>query len=333
MKKPERQSLIRLLDAAGEAMQAGLPPEAALAIAIADEGSQVPPALREALADVTREGERPAERLAGTVGANCEAWLRQIDALPSQGVGLTLIAEALPHARKLPAGAVLIVVDLIALLAVSLLVAFFIAPTWIEMFGNIGATLPLPTRAAVAAAYAMVPVMLLLLGAAVLSQFWLRRAQSLGGLADRIDRLLLALPVVRHWLRIRESSRVARWLSLGRGSALAAFDALSEAGAGTLPGRLAARVAADLREGVALADALDRAGAFLPGLASVLRNAEQLEGQPFARFLERYAIVTARREGASLEKLIFTAHAATGVLVGLYVIAMYLPIFKMGSVV
>ena len=333
MNKLERQSLTRLLEATGEAMQAGLPAAASLAIAIADEADRMPKSLREALADVSEDGAQPAIRLAGTVGANCEAWLAAVEAGPAQGTGLVLMAEALPRARRLPAGAVLVMADLFALLAVSLLIVLFIAPTWIELFQSMGATLPAPTRAAIVVAYAAAPVTLALFGVAVLSQLWMRRAGALGPFAVRIDRLLLNLPVVQVWLRIRESSRAARWLSLGRVTAQAAFDALAEAGAGTLSGRVAARVAAQLRAGKNLPDALEATDAYLPGLANVLRTAERQEGQPFARFLERYAQVTARREGASLEKLILAAHLVTGVLIGGYVIAIYLPIFKMGSAI
>ena len=122
MNKPERQSLTRMLEATGEAMQAGLPAAASLAIAIADEGDQMPQSLRDALADAAREGGQPALRLAGTVGANCEAWLASVESGPAQGTGLVLIADALPRARKVPAGAVLVIADVVALLAVSILI-------------------------------------------------------------------------------------------------------------------------------------------------------------------------------------------------------------------
>lgn len=333
MNKPERQSLTRLLEATGEAMQAGLTAGESLAIAIADEGDQMPKSLREALADAAKEGGQPALRLAGTVGANCEAWLAAVESGPAQGAGLALIADALPRVRKVPAGAVLVIADIVALLAVSILIAAFIAPTWVDLFAATGSRLPAPTRVAIGVAYAMIPMTLALVGAALLAQLWLRRAKSLGGLTHRIDRLVFRLPVVNGWLRIRESSRAARWLSLGRGSALAAFDALAESGSGTLSGRVAARVAARLREGQSLPDALEATDACLPGLVNVLRTAGEQEGQAFARFLERYAFVTSRREGASQEKLILIAHLITGVIIGGYIVAIYLPIFKMGSAI
>jgi hypothetical protein len=333
MNTQERKSLIRLLEATGEAMQSGLPAAAALEIAIADELSAMPQSLREALADAGSPGADPALRLAGIAGANAESWLARVEAGAPQGAGLALIAEALPRARRLPGGAVLIIADLAVLAVLSVIVTFFIAPTWIELFSSMNMTLPAPTRVAVAVAYAMIPVSAALVGLMVVAQLWLRRAGALGPWAARIDRLLLNLPAAGDWLRTRETVRAARWLALSRGAELGAFDAMAEAGAGTLGGRVAARVAASLREGKPLPETLESAGAFLPGFARVLRTADAHEGQPIARFLARYAQIASQRETGSRERLILAAHFVTGVVIGSYVFAIYLPLFKMGSAI
>jgi type IV pilus assembly protein PilC len=249
-----------------------------------------------------------------------------------KGELLTLLSEEIRQRRGSSAVFMLIVADFIVLALLSVIYAVFLAPVWSEMMESFGAELPAPTRFA----FLLGRILAILAVVGVFAAIALRVGSRLaphGVVLDFMDRALRRIPPIDAYARTSLSVRWARCLSIGSLAPGGIARAMAEAGGRSARGRAAARLAREL-DHHGLAEAMARTDAFLPGFVNLVRAQEQRGALAQSRsLLGRYATVTANREDSSLDRMLLTAHFVTAIIVCIFVIGFYLPIFKLGSIV
>ncbi len=226
----------------------------------------------------------------------------------------------------------------IAIVVVGLMLVY-VVPEFERMFAGYGAELPPLTRAVVGLsgslresgpAWAAAAVA----GTGVL--IWMRRRMR--GARDLEDRLKLRLPLIGGLFARAAMARFMRTLATLLEAGLPAVEAL-DAAAGACGNRVYEAVIRRTREEVAAGQGLRRAMTYPailpPALGRMMGVGEETGrlGEMCAHLAERYdeeLQTAADRMGALLEPLLMTI---LGVLVGGLVLAMYLPIFGMGSVI
>ena len=222
-------------------------------------------------------------------------------------------------------------------LVVTVVLLTRVVPTFAETFAGLDAELPLFTQFVLQlsdlalARWRQAAIVL----AAVAAALWLpRRAPWATALRQR---MLLRLPVVGPLLRNAAIARFARTLAtlFRAGAPLTdALESVADATGNVVYAAAARAIREDVRNGQSLAGAIRAAQLFPPMLEQLVGIGEEsgaLDGMldKCASFFEEDVESRVDRLTALLEPFIM---AALGLLVGGLMIAMYLPIFRLGSV-
>lgn len=335
MTPKQRQALSAILGTVGESLAAGMTPADAALLIDADDLRRLDAATRAAIENARSSPALASElplALARAAGPRSEAWVRMLPETARQGEALSVLAEELWRPRRVSAVFILIVADLIVLGVVGLVFAIFIAPTWNELLEGLGAVLPMPTRLSIWLGQAITILVALGLVAAIVFRVSARVRPS-GAFTDALDRVVRRLPVMRRYLRLRQSVGLAQWLAIGP-EPLPLVRAMAEAGRPLSLGPVGRELQRRLEANVKLSQALGESDAFEPGLAEIVRRLEE-KGYASSQhlLLTRYAAVNEGREGPALDRLVLAMHFATAILIGIFVIGLYMPIFKLGSVI
>ena len=222
--------------------------------------------------------------------------------------------------------------------AVTAVIMVWVVPQFKQVFQDFGAELPLPTLVVMAISEFMVDWWLVMVGAliggsALVFRAW-RRSPAMQAATDR---LLLRLPVLGG---ILTKAIVARWagtLATMFAAGVPLVESLGSVGgaAGNAVYHEATqRIAAAVRGGTSLATAMQQAKVF-PAMAVQMVAIGEESGalddmlRKIAEFYESEVDAAVASLSSLLEPLIMVV---LGVLIGGLVIAMYLPIFKLGSV-
>lgn len=230
-----------------------------------------------------------------------------------------------------------------AVLAVAFIVTavimVWVVPAFKDVFESFGAELPLPTRMVIALSDQFVKygyLVLIALGVvAVLSVRAWRRSPALQASTDR---LALRLPLFGDVIR---KAVIARWTStlstmFAAGVPLVeSLDSVGGASGNAVYLDATRRIAAAVRTGTSLHAAMQSTNAFPAMVTQMVAIGEEsgaLE-QMLSKVAEAYEeeVDTAVASLSSLMEPVIMV--VLGVLIGGLVIAMYLPIFKLGSVV
>ena len=336
MRRKDRRPLSAILSGAGECLASGMTASEAAVLVDPDDCASLEPKTRTSiettLASDVLVTQLPVV-LAAAVGPRCEAWVRSLPDTQLQGEVLSLFADELWRPRRVSAVFTLIAADLVVLSVVSFVFAFYVAPTWIELMRSFDAELPVPTRIAIG--LGQVITVLVVLGAATFAAMRLSvRLRPSGALTAMVDRAVRRLPVASQVLRLRQSVGLARWLAVGEPEPVSLVRAMAEVGSPMSLGPAARQLESHLGHGVRLSEAMNRAGSFLPGLSKIVRSLEDGGDPPAWRaLLTQYVAATAGREGPALDRLLLAAHFVTAIIVAIFVLGLYIPIFKMGSVI
>ena len=211
-----------------------------------------------------------------------------------------------------------------------MLFSVFVAPAFQGMFDAFGADLPAPTMLAMGIAkWVLAPAAVLLALILVIGWLWKRQPQLLGRFSGRIDDATRRLPVFGRSMQVIQTQQLAAWLAAcgTTGDVQQELECLVElAGPGQF-GREVAGVAHAMAGGKSLADAVAVA-AWLPGLALLLRSSPNNVAA-----LTTYSHSLDAKSDLVMARLTLITQIVVGLIVGFFVIAMYLPIFKMGSLV
>jgi type IV pilus assembly protein PilC len=330
MNKKQRSLLAAQLRQFCELKRSGVRSETALRIAVADNS-------------VTRKPNVDSLQAASLVGILPDKLPRLRSLLSGSDEERTLaLACAAANVLDEPSQRSGAWSSLYASIAVTGVVVIFfslsVAPAFKDVFDSFGGELPSITLLALfLAQWVFGPLGAVLLVLVMAKAIWTVRPQWMGGLTQRIDALMKNLPKFGYATRVTHTRLLAEWLAAGGagGDILERLNCLIELSGSGLFGRLVTSLLQAMQEGQSLAQAT-ATQPWLPGLAMVLLDAETdlKEGQ-FAveKGLSAYAAGLDDRSDAIVASLTLTAQLIVGAIVGFFVVAMYLPIFKLGSVI
>jgi type IV pilus assembly protein PilC len=222
---------------------------------------------------------------------------------------------------------------------VTIVLLIFVIPQFESLFKSFGADLPAFTQFVVNMSYGVQDYgiyIAIVVGGAAYAFFWFKKRSR--PMQEYLDRILLKLPIVGPILVKSAIARFARTLATMFAAGVPLVEALtSVAGAtGNIVFEIATlKVRDEVSTGQRLQRAMENTGLFPNMVIQMIAVGEEsgsldAMSSKVADFFE--ADVDAAVDGMSslIEPLIM---AILGVLVGGMVIAMYLPIFKLGSVV
>ena len=322
-------------------LEAGMPLVQAMAI-LAEQ--QENPTLRETLGgikDDVEAGSTLAEAMrkhpkvfdqlfvnmiaAGEAGGILDVILQRLSVFVEKIVKLR---RALISASVYPGVVITVAVGIVVAIMV------FVIPTFAELFKNMNATLPLPTRIVMAisdfmASY-IVPVILLFVALGVMGQRYY--ASDAGHL--RIDGLILQLPIfgplIQKIIVARFSRTLGTLLSSGI-SILEALDITARTAGNLVIQNALLEAKRDVQEGKTLVDPIKKAALFPPMVTQMIGVGEQTGEldqmlQKLADFYEEEADAAIADMLTLIEPVMIVF---LGAVIGGIVISMYLPIFSL----
>ncbi|MCK4545836.1 MAG: type II secretion system F family protein [Candidatus Eisenbacteria sp.] len=229
------------------------------------------------------------------------------------------------------------IVTMIALLATSFLLIFVI-PTFTKMFSDFGGQLPLVTRIVVAMSDFLIGYWWLLLALILGGRYAFMRYRATEKGREKVDRLLLKMPVLGTVLRKGAVARFTRTLGTLQVSGVPILEGLS------ITARTAGNVVLEkailntrdsVSRGETLTEPLKESGVFPPMVVQMVAVGEETGAldQMLTKIAEFYEdeVDTAVDGLTSVIEPVMMVFL--GGLVGGMVIAMYLPIFKMITVI
>ncbi|TDN45310.1 type IV pilus assembly protein PilC [Curtobacterium flaccumfaciens] len=230
-----------------------------------------------------------------------------------------------------------VVVLVMSLVAVVVMLVF-IVPIFQKMFSSLGGQLPLPTMLLVYASHAMVWVGPILLVAIVLGWLWWRGNKNTDRVRGFVDPIRLRLPVFGELSRKIVIARFARNFSnmIGAGvPILQALQIVGEVSNNFVVQRALERVAESVRKGESIAVPLAAEKVFpemVSQMVAVGEDAGSLEVmlEKIAEFYDNEVETTTEALTSLIEPLLI---AFLGVVVGGMIVALYLPIFKITSLI
>jgi type IV pilus assembly protein PilC len=231
-----------------------------------------------------------------------------------------------------------IMIILVAVL-VTAIIMIFVIPSFKSVFTSFGADLPAPTLVVIAMSDFMVAYWYVILGIVFgtfyfLLQAWRRSPK----VKAAVDRALLKLPVLGEMLQKASIARWSRTLATTFAAGVPLVEALDSVGpaAGNWVYKEATKqVQNEVNIGTSLAQSMQNTGVF-PNMAIQMTSIGEESGSldsmlsKVADYYEREVDETVDALASLLEPMIMVI---LGVVVGGIVIAIYLPIFKLGQVV
>jgi type IV pilus assembly protein PilC len=224
-------------------------------------------------------------------------------------------------------------------LIVSAILLIFVVPTFEDVFKNFGADLPALTQVVVGMSRFMVSwwwlILIILVGTGVGLVMLKKRSQAF---ADLLERAMLKLPVIGQILHNSAIARFSRTLAVTFKAGVPLVEALdSVAGAtgSTIYEKAIHRIKDDVAVGYQLNMAMKQVNLFpnmVVQMAAIGEEAGALDTMLFkvAEFYEQEVNNAVDALASLIEPMIMVF---LGTVVGGMVIAMYLPIFKLGAVV
>ena len=221
---------------------------------------------------------------------------------------------------------------------VTSILLIFVIPTFAEMFADFGAALPAPTRIVMKISDFFVEYWALIFGSGILSWWMFKRFMNTSRGKEVMHPLFLKLPVFGEIIRKVAVARFSRTLGTMLSSGVPILDALSIC-ARTSGNKVVEKeitgVRASISEGKPLTEPLLKSVVFPPMVVQMINVGESTGAldamlSKIADFYESEVenAVTAMKQLIEPIMILFL-----GTLVGGLVVAMYLPIFKLGSVI
>jgi type IV pilus assembly protein PilC len=227
---------------------------------------------------------------------------------------------------------------IVVAIAVVMVLLIFVIPVFETMFKDMGASLPAPTQIVVNLSRMVKSTIHLMIGALVLVVFLFKRYYKTQNGKRKVDALVLKLPIFGI-LTIKASvARITRTLATLLSSGVAILESLTIVAkvAGNKVVEEALVVARSrISEGRSMSEPLEESGVFPPMVVQMIQVGESTGAldtmlNKVADFYEEDVDNLVTNMTAMMEPLIMMF---LGVILGGLVIAMYLPIFKLGGAV
>ncbi|MCL2020663.1 MAG: type II secretion system F family protein [Betaproteobacteria bacterium] len=228
---------------------------------------------------------------------------------------------------------------IVAAILIVTLIMIFVIPAFKELFSGFGAELPVPTVAVITISDFFIDywyLIIAILGGGPIAFFWmLKRSEKL---QHTMDRLGLRLPLFGELIRKSVIARWSRTLATMFEAGVPLVEALDSVGgaSGSVVYRDATRkVQSSVSTGTSLTNSMQQVGLF-PNMVVQMVSIGEESGSlstmlgKIADFFEEEVDQMVDALSSLMEPIIMVV---LGVLVGGIIIAMYLPIFKMGAFV
>ena len=305
-------------------------------------------AMRRTLADVREhvaQGGTLADGLKKAPKAFDELYVNMVAAGEAGGI-LDIILERLANymeksdriRRQVKTAMIYPAVVVFAAMIVTAILLIFVIPTFADMFKDFGAALPAPTRIVMSLSDFMVSYWYVIVLGFGSSFYFLRKFLRTERGKDMLHPLLLKTPVFGDILRKVAVARFSRTLSTMISSGVPILEALlicSRTAGNKVVEREVSGVRSSISEGKSIAEPLQDSVVFPPMVVSMIAVGESTGAldamlSKVADFYEDEVenAVTAMKQ--LIEPIMILI---LGTIIGGLVVAMYLPIFKLGSVV
>jgi len=221
---------------------------------------------------------------------------------------------------------------------VTAILMIFVVPIFAEMFSSFGAELPAPTRIVMAISDGFVEYWYLVFGVPIAIVFAIKAIYKTPAGNYQLDKLMLNLPAIGDVLRkgaVARFTRTFSTLSAAGVPILEAMDTVAETSGNAVIEEVVINAKESISQGQSLSQPLEESGIFpimvtqMIGIGEQTGAMEEMLGK-IADFYEEEVDTAVDNMTALMEPAIM---AFLGVVIGGLVIAMYLPIFMMASVV
>ena len=213
----------------------------------------------------------------------------------------------------------------------------FVIPVFAKMFSDFGGELPLPTKVVMGLSDFLRSQWYLLAGGIAAAIFGWKMARRSPAISYRIDGMLLRSPVIGNVLRKGSVARFTRTLGTLVGSGvpiLQGLDITSRTAGNLVIERAISATRDSISQGDTIAEPLRRSQVFPPMVVQMIAVGEQTGAldEMLAKIADFYddEVDTAVEQLTSVIEPIMIV--VMGVMVGGMLVAMYLPMFKMASV-
>ncbi len=228
---------------------------------------------------------------------------------------------------------------IVAAFVITAIIMIFVIPAFKDLFSSFGADLPAPTLLVMAISDFFVDYWYLIFGSIFGGVYaFLKAWRRLESVQIFMDRFVLKLPVLGEIVRKATLARWARTLSTMFAAGVPLVDSLDSVGgaAGNHLYKIATqRIQSEVSTGTSLTIALQNTGIFpnmMQQMVSIGEESGSLDAMlgKVADYYEEEVDNAVEALSSLMEPIIMVV---LGVLIGGLVIAMYLPIFKMGAAV
>ena len=219
---------------------------------------------------------------------------------------------------------------------VTMILLVFVIPVFAELFTSFGQALPWPTQVVINLSNFTIAWLHLIIAAAVMVAIGIRQAYRTSRGRLVIDRFLLRVPVIGELLRKASIARFSRTLGTLVSAGVPILDSLSITSrtAGNRVVELAGfAVRESITQGRTMAEPLVESGVFPPMVCQMISAGEMTGAldqmlSKIADFYEDEVDTAVANLTALMEPLVIVV---LGTVIGGLVVAMYLPIFQLGS--
>ncbi len=218
------------------------------------------------------------------------------------------------------------------------IIMIFVVPTFEKMFSEMGHALPLPTQIVIEASRLTKKYFLFFLGGLIIFGFLLKHYYNTERGRLQIDALLLKLPLFGNLFRKVAVARFSRTLSTLISSGVSIIDALTIAAktaGNSIVERAIYQIRQSVKEGSSIAEPLAKSGIF-PYMVIQMVSVGEASGvlekmlDKVADFFEEEVDMTVDALSQMIEPIMIVF---LGGVIGGIIVSLYLPIFKLGSVV
>lgn len=230
------------------------------------------------------------------------------------------------------------VICLCIALVITAVILVFVVPVFARMFADFGSALPVPTQIVVNISEFAQSNFFFIVGAIVLAVVGIKKVYGTEKGRKFIDRTSLKAPVFGPLIRKVAVAKFTRTLGTMLHSGVPILDSLTVVGktaGNSVIEQAVFRVADAITEGRTIAEPLEETGVF-PGMVVQMINVGEATGaldtmlEKIADFYDEEVDQAVENMTAMIEPFMMVF---LGGLIGGLVIAMYLPIFKMASVI
>ncbi len=250
---------------------------------------------------------------------------------------LSIYMEKMISLKRKIKGAMIYPVTIISVaVIVTLILLVFVIPVFAELFSSFGQALPLPTQIVINVSNFTVAYLHVLVGAVVMAAIAIRQTYRTEKGRFMIDKFMLRLPILGELLRKASIARFSRTLGTLVSSGVPILDALTIT-ARTAGNKVVEKAGFMVRESISqgrtMAEPLTQSGVFPPMVCQMIGAGEMTGAidqmlQKIADFYEDEVDNAVANLTALMEPLVIVV---LGTVIGGLVIAMYLPIFQLGS--